>query len=140
MSEADGRGMGAEVESFHQNSIIFGYYVTDGSRGTVSQNGILCGSTGGSKQVRLNSPEQKKKRTPIDIDQCLLNIYGEQRVDVSTVRWWVVYFCSSDSNLKYKPWFGLSCIAVTPQNDECLDQLTCANWQIVITMLINSSL
>ena len=80
MSEADGRGMGAEVESFHQNSIIFGYYVTDGSRGTVSQNGILCGSTGGSKQVRLNSPEQKKKGHPltlINVCWCLPNMVCE---------------------------------------------------------------
>ena len=32
-----------------------------------------------------------------DIPQCLLNIYGDQPVDVSTVRWWVVYFSSDDS-------------------------------------------
>jgi len=27
----------------------------------------------------------------------LLNVYGDQTVDVSTVRWWVVHFSSGDS-------------------------------------------
>ena len=29
---------------------------------------------------------------PVDIHQHLLNVYGDQPVDVSTVRWWVVQF------------------------------------------------
>ena len=29
-----------------------------------------------------------EKMTHIDIHCCLLNVYGDQRVDVSTVRWW----------------------------------------------------
>ncbi|MFV1073149.1 hypothetical protein, partial [Klebsiella pneumoniae] len=35
---------------------------------------------------------------PTDINSCLLNIYGDQTVDVSTVRWWVVHFSSGDSD------------------------------------------
>jgi len=27
-----------------------------------------------------------------DIHECLLNVYGDQTVDVSIVRWWVVHF------------------------------------------------
>ena len=37
---------------------------------------------------------------PTDIHWCLLNVYGDQTVDVSTVRQWVVCFYSSDSNMK----------------------------------------
>jgi len=32
-----------------------------------------------------------------DIHECLLNFYGDQTVDVSIVRWWVVRFSSSNS-------------------------------------------
>ena len=39
-----------------------------------------------------------EKFTPTDIHQCLLNIYGDQTVDVSTARLWVVHFSSSDSD------------------------------------------
>ena len=34
----------------------------------------------------------------IDIYWLLLNIYGDQSVDVRTVRWWVMQFNNSDSN------------------------------------------
>ena len=34
---------------------------------------------------------------PIGIHQCLVNVYGDQTVDVSTVRWWVARFSSSKS-------------------------------------------
>ena len=38
-----------------------------------------------------------EKMAPIDIHQHLLNIYGDQTVDVSTVRWWVVHFRTANS-------------------------------------------
>jgi len=41
---------------------------------------------------------QAEKMAPIDIHQHLLNIYGDQTMDVSTVRWWVVYFSSGSSS------------------------------------------
>ena len=60
-----------------------------------------------------------------DIYQRLLNVYGDQTVDISTVRQWVACFCSADSDIKDKPHPGQPCTAVTPQNEECLDQLIC---------------
>ena len=39
----------------------------------------------------------QKKMAPTDIHLCLLNGYGDQTVDVSTVMWWVVHFSSDDS-------------------------------------------
>ena len=39
-----------------------------------------------------------EKMASSDIRQPLLNIYGDQTVDVSTVRRWVVHFSSGDSN------------------------------------------
>ena len=38
-----------------------------------------------------------------DIHRCLLNVYRDQKVDVSTVRWWIVDFSSDDSDVKDKP-------------------------------------
>jgi len=35
---------------------------------------------------------------PTDINQCLMSINGDQTLDVSTVRQWVVHFSSGDSN------------------------------------------
>jgi len=34
---------------------------------------------------------------PTDINQYLLNVYGDQTLDVSTVRWGVAHFSSGDS-------------------------------------------
>ena len=33
-----------------------------------------------------------------DLHQCLLNVYGDQTVDVSTVMQWVLHFSSGDSS------------------------------------------
>ena len=46
----------------------------------------------------LNELLNGEKIALIDIYWHLLNIYGDQTVNVSTVRWTVVRFCSSDSN------------------------------------------
>ena len=40
----------------------------------------------------------QKKMAPTDIHQHLQNIYGDQRMDVSTVRQRVVHFSSDDNN------------------------------------------
>ena len=45
----------------------------------------------------------QKKNAPSDIHWHLLNICGDQTVDLSTVRWWVVRFSSDDSDVKDKP-------------------------------------
>ena len=39
-----------------------------------------------------------EKMVPTDIHHCLLNIYGDQPVDVSRVRQWVVCFSFGDTN------------------------------------------
>jgi len=45
-----------------------------------------------------------EKVAPSDINWCLLNIYGDQTVDVSTVRQWVsVHFSNDDSNHRSPP-------------------------------------
>ena len=61
-----------------------------------------------------------------DIHQHLLNIHGDPAADVSTVRWWVVHF--SSSNMKDKPCSGWLCTAVSPQNEEQLHQFTQVSW------------
>ena len=50
----------------------------------------------------------------IDIHYGLLNIYGDQTVDVSTTRWWVVRFSSGDSNSGSPP-LAQSCLRVNIQ-------------------------
>jgi len=35
-----------------------------------------------------------EKTVPIDIHWCLLNVSGDQTVEVNTVKWWVVHFSS----------------------------------------------
>ena len=64
----------------------------------------------------------KKKFAPNDIHRRLLNVYGDQTVDVSTVKRWEALFISGDSDVKDKPRFGRPCTAVTPRNEERLDQ------------------
>ena len=44
-----------------------------------------------------------------DIHRHLLRVGGDQTVDVSTVRWWVVCFSSGNSNMKDKPCSRWSC-------------------------------
>jgi len=55
--------------------------------------------------VPLNSSLQKKMALN-DIHKSLLNASGEQPVDVSTMRWWVVCFRSGHSDRKDKPHSG----------------------------------
>lgn len=48
---------------------------------------------------------QVEKMAPIDIHWCLndalmLNVCGDKALDVSTARWWGVYFSSGDSDVK----------------------------------------
>jgi len=68
-----------------------------------------------------------EKTAPINIHQCLPNVYGDQTVDVSTVRQWVVHFSGGDSDVKDKPWSRHSCTAVTSWNEEHLNQFIHVN-------------
>ena len=74
-----------------------------------------------SKGVSINSSMWKRLRPLTLIDACW--ILWKPNVDVSTVRWWVVLFSISNSDVKDKPGSGWSYTAVTPWNEEHLDQL-----------------
>ena len=65
-----------------------------------------------------------------DIHSNLLNTDGDESVDVSTLRQWVVCF----TKVKDKPCSGQLCTAVRPQKEECLDQHICAFWLMVVTI------
>ena len=71
-----------------------------------------------------------EKIAPIDIHRRLLKVYGNQTVDVSTVRRWVIRFSRGDNHVNDKPRSGRPCTAVNPQNEERLDQLIRANRRI----------
>ena len=80
------------------------------------------------------------KMAPINIHQCLLNVYENQWVDVSAVRGWVVCFSSGDNRVRDKPHFRQPCIAVTPWNDDHLNQLICVNlWIMTVELNISFS-
>ena len=64
-----------------------------------------------------------EKVSPNDIHQRLLNVYGDQTVDVITVGRWVTRCSSGDMDVKDKPRSGRPRTAVTPRNEERLDQL-----------------
>ena len=72
----------------------------------------------------------RKKIAPNNIHRRLLKVYGDKTVDVSKVRWWVARFSSGDSDAKDKPLSGRKCTAVTPRNEERLNQLTRTNRRI----------
>jgi len=57
--------------------------------------------------------KQAEKMAPSDIHRRLLNVYGDQTVDVSTVRQWVALFSSGNSDVKDKPRSRRPCTAVT---------------------------
>ena len=82
------------------------------------------------KQRCVSEFLQAEKIAPNDIHRRLLNVYGDHTVDVSTVRWWVACFSSGNSDTKDKPRSGRPRTAVTPRNEESLDQLIHANWRI----------
>lgn len=98
MSEADGGGMAIEVEPSRWIPIMFCCCEIDGSRGAVWQKGIWHGTTDETKVYNWIPP--CGKIVPTDIHECLLNVHGDQPVDVRTVRWWVLHLSSGKSNKK----------------------------------------
>lgn len=59
----------------------------------------------------------------VDIHRRLVNVYGDEAVDVSTVRRWVSRFRSNDCTVEDKPRCGRPCTAVTSENEQRLDHL-----------------
>ena len=94
--EVDVGDMIAEVEPPSQYSFVFCYCATDGSRGEVWQNGVWHRSV--YEANVLNWIPLCEKLVPTDIHWHLLNIYGDQTVNVRTARWWVVCFSCGDSD------------------------------------------
>ena len=86
ISEADVGGIAAGVEPSHQWPVTCCCCSTHGSRGAVWQNGIRHGSVDRAKGCYW-IPPCGKTMSPTDIHQCMLNIDGDQTVDVSTMRW-----------------------------------------------------
>ena len=92
-SEADDGGMAVEIESSRKYSITFCCCVTDGSRGAVWQNGVWHGSVYETMGWNWIPPCGKN-----GTHWHLLNVYGDQTVNVGTMRQWVVHFSSGDNN------------------------------------------
>ena len=90
MSEVDVGGTTVETEPFHQNSITFCCWMTDGSRGAVWQNSVWYGSAYETKVCHWIRPCRKKSHI-------LLNFCGDQTVDFNTVKRWVVCFNHGNS-------------------------------------------
>lgn len=59
-----------------------------------------------------------EKLVPVDFYSYMLKVSGDQIVDLSTAKRWVVHFSSDNSDLKDKTHSRLPCTAGTPQNDE----------------------
>ena len=89
-SKVDVGGTAVGTEPSNQRSVKICCLATDGSRWRRTWKYAW------SKAVSLNSSTWKKM-THTDIHR-LLNIYGDQTVDVSTVRQWVVHFSSGNSD------------------------------------------
>ena len=136
-SEANAGGMAVHTESSHQYSITCRCHVTDGSRGVVWHNGAWHGSAYEAKVRHWIPP--RGKMAPIDIHQHLLNIYGDQKVDESTVRdgwsvsavateiWKTDYILEGHTDF-YK--LGMQLLLISGENAELM----------VVTMLKNSIL
>jgi len=90
-SEVHVDGMTVEAEPSHWYSSTFYCHVTDGSRGALWTKWCLTWKYVWSKGVSLNSSMQKKM-APTDTHWCLLNVCGDQTMDVSTRKWGVVRF------------------------------------------------
>jgi len=62
-----------------------------------------------SKDLSLNSSVVGKRMAHAEIYQSLLNVCGDQTVDVSTERWWVVCFSNGHCDLKNKSYSRWPC-------------------------------
>jgi len=109
-----GGGTAVGAEPSHQYSITFCCHVTDSSKRSVWHN---CHLTRMKQKYRTEFFHMEKM-VPIDFYSCLLNVSGDQTVDLSIAKWWVVHFSSGNSDLKDKTHSRLPCTAAIPQNDE----------------------
>ena len=94
-TEGDGGIMVADAQPSHQYSITCCCHMTDGSWEEVWQNGVWHGCV--YKPKVWNWISTCGKNVTTDIHWCLLNVYGDQTENVSTVRQWGVHFSSGKS-------------------------------------------
>ena len=71
--------------------------------------------------------------SPIDIYKCLINVYGGERVDVSTVKRWVCRFPNGDRDVNNKSSFGSSSTATNEKNEARLDEPIKSNRRITVS-------
>jgi len=126
MSEADVGDTSAEAEPSHQYSL---HFVATWQMEEEERFDRMASDM----EVHMNKScvieflhAKKKEMAPHD---------GDQTVDVNTLRRWVVRFSSGDSDVKDKLYSGWPCTSITPQNEEHLNQLICANSRIIISKL-----
>jgi len=102
-SEEDVSGMAEEGEPSHQYSILWNYYILWQTAAEGQSDKMASDIEVHMKQRYITGiPPYRNNGT--QIHQHLLNINGDQRVDVSTVRQLV--FSSGDSNVKDKACSG----------------------------------
>ena len=118
-SKANGVDMAVEVEPSRQYSVKFSCRATDNSRGPSDK--LASDMEVRMKQRCVIEFLHAEKIAPNDIHRRLLNVNGDQTVDVSTVRRWVARFSSGDSDVKDKPRSRRPCTSVTPRNEERLE-------------------
>ena len=82
-----------------------------------------------SKGVPLNFSMWKKIASN-GIHQHLLDVSGDQPLDMGVVRWWVMCVNGGNSSVKDKPHSGWRCTAVTPWKEEYFEQLTYTTQQV----------
>ena len=80
-----------------------------------------------------------EKAAPIGIHKHVLNAYGDQTADVSTVRWGVVHFSSGGSDVKGEPCSRWPCRSLHVQQRLLLNTGENAQ-QMGVTVLKNSVL
>ena len=105
MSEVDVDGIEVKVQPFPQCSVTHCCCATDGSRGAVWPNGIWHGRAYEAKVCHWIPPCRENGSPLMFVDDCwcLLNVSGDQTMDVSTVRRCMVHFSIGDGNVNGKP-------------------------------------
>ena len=97
--EANVGGTAAEVEPSHWYSVTCCCPVQMAAEGhsdwMVSDMGVHMEQRCGIEFLHV------ERSAAINIHWCLLNVYGHQTVDMSTVRWWVVKCCGTVDHLHW---------------------------------------
>ena len=97
VSERAEGGMAEEVEPSHQYSVTFCCQWQMAAEG---QSDKMAPDVEVHMKQRCDTEFfHAEKMSLVGTHQCLLNIYGNQPVDVSTMRQWVVHFSRADGRL-----------------------------------------